>query len=205
MMKKIFDMAYEVDGNCINIEQDAGFGEVNRVSLHPIHLRLLATEAGLMKGDEDAWRRVEALERRLLRLRNRVETLDQWIAEDVGKEAPDLAMALHSAFSEATLAMLDEWCSDVDPSTVQAAKTEMEPSGNPIGSPCKATRCAAWDCGPGGAAMNEAFAMAEVEAMLSRLRELRGDWPWGEVRQAFNEAADRLDVLVSKLTQERTK
>lgn len=124
MLTKIWDMSYEVHGECINIEQDSGCGEVNAVSLHPIHLRLLATEAGLMQGDQDAWRRVEALERRLFRVRSRVEELDRWLAEDLGKDSPDLA--LHSTFSAATLAILDEWCAEMT-----ATQTQPEPSTNP--------------------------------------------------------------------------
>lgn len=38
--------------------------------------------------------------------------------------------------------------------------------------------------------------------MLQRLRALRDQQPWGEVRQAFNAACDRLDVLASKLYTE---
>lgn len=39
---------------------------------------------------------------------------------------------------------------------------------------------------------------AEIQGMLSRLRTLRDGYE-GELRHAFNDAADRLDVLESKL------
>lgn len=75
-MSKIWDLSYEVDGDSIYLEQDAGIGEVHRMELHSIHLRLLATEAGLLKGNINAWERVETLERRLSILVERIEELD---------------------------------------------------------------------------------------------------------------------------------
>jgi hypothetical protein len=41
--------------------------------------------------------------------------------------------------------------------------------------------------------------LAELEAMLERLRALRNAHRWGEVRQAYNAAIDRLDVLCSRV------
>lgn len=41
---------------------------------------------------------------------------------------------------------------------------------------------------------------AQVRDMLDRIRAMRDACPSGELRRAFNEAADGLDVLESKLT-----
>lgn len=43
--------------------------------------------------------------------------------------------------------------------------------------------------------------LAELEAMLERLRVLRNRHSWGEVRQAYNAAFDRLDVLCCRVHQ----
>ena len=47
-MEKIYDIAYEIDGDTINLEQDIGHGEVHSVALHRIHLQLLAEKMGLL-------------------------------------------------------------------------------------------------------------------------------------------------------------
>lgn len=47
MMTQIYDLAYEVDEDgSVNVEQDAGCGEVSRITLHPIHVRLIAEQVG---------------------------------------------------------------------------------------------------------------------------------------------------------------
>ncbi|QJW84361.1 hypothetical protein HK414_12990 [Ramlibacter terrae] len=71
MMNKMEELAREVTGDSVMLEQGAGFGEVDRVSLHALQVRLLAAEMGLLEGDGNAWRRVDALERRLRVLTDR--------------------------------------------------------------------------------------------------------------------------------------
>lgn len=47
--------------------------------------------------------------------------------------------------------------------------------------------------------------LAELEAMLKRLREMRDQHPWGEVRSAYNATTDRLDVLCSRVYEGEKK
>lgn len=47
-MEKIYDLAFEIEGENIRLEQDAGIGEIHVIDLHMIHLRLLAERAGLL-------------------------------------------------------------------------------------------------------------------------------------------------------------
>lgn len=46
-MTKIPDIAFDIDGEIINLEQDAGCGEVNRIQLHRIHLQHFAGKLGV--------------------------------------------------------------------------------------------------------------------------------------------------------------
>jgi hypothetical protein len=48
-METIPDLAFEIDGDQINLEQGAGLGEVDRVTLHRIHLLHLAQRFGLIR------------------------------------------------------------------------------------------------------------------------------------------------------------
>ena len=47
--EKMYDLGIELldDGN-INLEQDAGYGEMSRITLHPSQLRLIAERTGLL-------------------------------------------------------------------------------------------------------------------------------------------------------------
>jgi hypothetical protein len=110
MKTKIFDMAYEIDNDMADIEQDVGCGEVNAVYLHKTQIGVLAGEMGLLKGDADAWRRVAALERRLGLIRDRIEMLDGmlWKVAEDRYEVNDACV-----FSEATLDVVNEYCAEI--------------------------------------------------------------------------------------------
>lgn len=115
MMTKIYDLAYEFNENSeVLIEQDTGCGEVDRVILHPIHLRLLCTELGMFNGSESAWRQVATLTRRLKLLRARVETLHDMLVSmpvyppGAGDDSSE------NLFSEATLEMANEFCAELE-------------------------------------------------------------------------------------------
>lgn len=112
-MTRIFDLAYEIDGESVQLEQDTGCGEIDRIALHPVHVQLLATELGMLRGDQDAWRRVEALERRLHILKDRIAVLD-----DMLWSTPVYPLGSNSAdpqcvYSDATLTLAEEWCVDL--------------------------------------------------------------------------------------------
>lgn len=127
MFTRIWDMSYEVEDDCINIEQDAGCGEVHRVSLHPIHLRLLASEAGLLEGDADAWKRVETLERRMRSLCIRIASLDEQLwAVPVFPPGSDRADPIN-LYSEATRELAEEWAEDLGLTVADELEATQEP------------------------------------------------------------------------------
>lgn len=112
-MQKIPDLAWAIDGTVVRLEQDAGMGDVVVIDLHPMHVRLLASELGLLKGDPDAWRRVEILERRLRLLAERIAELDDrlWAVPvcppGSRNDDPDLY------FSDATRVLAAEFVADL--------------------------------------------------------------------------------------------
>lgn len=123
-LEKIYDMAWEIEGGQALIEQDSGCGETDRVVLHPIHVRLIASEMGLLEGNADAWSRVETLERRLRILCERIGELDSrlWsvpvFPPGSKNDDPDLW------YSDATLTIAQEFCADLAPSTAPRATSE---------------------------------------------------------------------------------
>ena len=111
-LTKIYDMAYSVEDDAVTIEQDTGAGEVNTVWLHPIHIRLLATEMGMLKGDLDQARRVGTLERRLRLLRDRIKDLDQ-LLWSVPSFPPD-STSEDCILSSALLDLANEFCAEFE-------------------------------------------------------------------------------------------
>jgi hypothetical protein len=96
----------------VMIEQDGGCGEVDRICLHSLHVRHLASELGLLKGDADAWTRVRTLERRLLILRDRIEQLDNMLWS-VPCMPPGSGPTSDCVYSDSTLIIADEFCADL--------------------------------------------------------------------------------------------
>lgn len=132
-LRKMYDLAYGIDTEGdVHIEQDAGAGEVDRVLLHPMHVRLIASELGLLKGEEGAWRRVETLERRLTVLRDRIETLNGALFAEPIYPAGDPRRDPNVIYSEATLEIAEEFCADLPFLTAGAdGAADTEPDANP--------------------------------------------------------------------------
>lgn len=95
-MTKIFDVAYEIDGDEITVEQDAGCGEVHRVTLHRIHLDHFARQTWLLNtptspvGNELMARQLAAVRDRAKALYELLESTptyppSQEESEDVGR------------------------------------------------------------------------------------------------------------------------
>lgn len=111
MMTKIYDLAYEINGDTINLEQDLGCGEVSRVDLHPMHLRLLCAEAGLFRGDADAWREVEKLSRRVRLLAHRIEHLGEYL--NLYSDSAHADLSYEQTYATATADLAAEFVADL--------------------------------------------------------------------------------------------
>lgn len=82
MSARMYDLAWQIEGDNIRLTQDNGCGEVSTVDLHPCQLRLLAERAGLLSpAPAVEWPR--GFERRLLRLQTDIGYLadDVWVVE----------------------------------------------------------------------------------------------------------------------------
>jgi hypothetical protein len=81
-MTKIPDIAFEVDGDYINLEQDSGCGEVDYVQLHKLHLRYLAEQSGILQEQRESElsaRTSELMKIELLDLRDGIEWLHDYL------------------------------------------------------------------------------------------------------------------------------
>lgn len=88
-------------------------GQVHTVSLHPIHIRHLAEEVGLApSSDPLAAKQIAALARRLRILRERIDTLGDFLTNHSDHRYADLSHELTLVTALADLA--DEFVADVD-------------------------------------------------------------------------------------------
>lgn len=112
-MIKIYDLAYEIDGDAIELEQGAGCGDVSRITLHPIHLRMLAEKTGLLAPSMniDAGRTIARLSRQMRLLLDRINTLDDWLNQAAQRGHEDLAE--ETTYSFATWEMANEFCKEL--------------------------------------------------------------------------------------------
>lgn len=93
-------------GKVIRLSQTAN-GETDCVAVHPVQVRYIAEQFGLVPtSDEDAAKAIAALQRRLCVMRDRARAqLDALKA--TGR--PE-----HLAYAEATAAIADEFCIDIE-------------------------------------------------------------------------------------------
>jgi hypothetical protein len=75
-MRKLYDLAYEIDGDNVTLEQDVGDGQVNAIYLQRLHLRHLAEELGLIAlAGAQRQREVTILQRRIHTLTDKLYDL----------------------------------------------------------------------------------------------------------------------------------
>ena len=98
----------------ILLEQDSG-GNLDRVAIHPIHLRYMAEKMGLLESsDPTAQKTIATLKRRMMALRDRIESLADWMAKYSDHKHADLSHETTQLNAMADLAR--EWCCDFDES-----------------------------------------------------------------------------------------
>lgn len=98
---------------CIILES-VDMGNIDRVTIHPVHLRYLADTFGL--GDTTTHKTIAALTRRLQLLNHRIQHLDNWLCNYSDSKHADLSY--EQAYSGGTADMAEEFCAelmDVEP------------------------------------------------------------------------------------------
>lgn len=139
MLTKIFDIAYEIDGDMIDLEQDMGCGEVHRVTLHRIHLRHLVEQAGLEPASSatDA-RTIAGLSRQVRLLADRIDKLDTMMLRigEKGHECVDEECAYSAASVELAQEFVDQLPESNPPKSGPISKVNNTESGT-IGNATK--------------------------------------------------------------------
>lgn len=96
----------------ILLEQDSG-GNVDRVAIHPLHVRHLAEKFGLVSTcDLEAARTIATMTRRMRLLAERVQHLNGWLHEQSDTRHADLTY--EQSYSQATADLAIEFCHELD-------------------------------------------------------------------------------------------
>lgn len=99
-------------GTLILLEQDSG-GNVDRVAVHPIHLRFMAEQFGLVPtSDPEGAKEIAILRRRLCLLRDRIDHLGHYLTNHTDRDRANLDYEI--SYAEATSDMADEFCVDFE-------------------------------------------------------------------------------------------
>ncbi len=113
----------------ILLTQDSG-GNIDRVAIHPIHLRYMAEKMGLIEtSDPTAHKTIATLTRRLQLLRDRVDHLADWLANHSDHKHADLTYELTYARATADIAasfhgeMMDTEPQEAAPAPIPSAKS----------------------------------------------------------------------------------
>lgn len=97
-------------GSLILLEQDSG-GNIDRVAIHPIHLRYMAEKMGLADtSDPQALKTVTTLQRRMVLLRDRIDKLHHYLVNHSDHKHADLSYEV--TYATACIDMADEFCAD---------------------------------------------------------------------------------------------
>lgn len=104
----------------IELEQQNGLDDPDRIQIHPLHVRLMAERLGLVStSDPEAARTVATMARRLGVLHARIDHLAEWLAVHSDHKHADLSYEM--TYARATADIADEFCAEL--SAQQADET----------------------------------------------------------------------------------
>ncbi len=119
------ELMTDEQGSLIILEQDS-CGNVDRVAIHPIHIRHMAEKMGLIEAsDPTARKTIATLTRRLLALNDRIIHLDYWLTHHSDSKHADLSYEQNYATATADIAA--EFCAEL----VETEPPTMTPDPTP--------------------------------------------------------------------------
>lgn len=116
---KIEHLSDGMDNGLILLEQDSS-GNIDRVAIHPIQLRYMAEKIGLVQsGEPQAQKTIATLQRRMTLLRDRIDTLHNYLVNHSDHRHADLSYEV--TYATACLDLADEFCADFESEELEQA------------------------------------------------------------------------------------
>ena len=140
MKTEIYGMTFEVNGDTLQLEQDAGCGDVDRMTLHRSQVALLAEQMGIVTApvDKAAQQAIAMLTRRLNVLHHRIGHLAHWLMANSDSEHADLSY--EQTYATATAEISEQFCFDLQAmlsglSTVSVPDADSAPGPHEVAAP----------------------------------------------------------------------
>ena len=115
-----------LESGCIRLENES-MGDSYVVDLHPVHLRHIVEKTGLVRklsaSESDAVRTAATLQRRMLALRDRIDSLADWMEKFSDHKHADLTCEMTQLHALQDLAC--EWCFEFDDNTTAMPNAEL--------------------------------------------------------------------------------
>jgi hypothetical protein len=129
------------NGPAIMLTQQEGIEDSDTIVVHPWQLRAACEHLGLIASDQQAEKTIATLQRRMVALRDRIDSLADWMATYSDHKHADLSHETTQLNTMADLAR--EWCHDFEESAQAApvisivgisenAKSECSPAQNQL-------------------------------------------------------------------------
>ena len=99
-------------GPAILLTQQDGIEEPQSVLVHPWQLRAGCEQFGIIASDPQAAKTIATLQRRMVKLRERIDDLADWMAKHSDHEHADLSY--ETTQLQALQDLADEWCADFE-------------------------------------------------------------------------------------------
>jgi hypothetical protein len=114
------------NGPAIMLRQQEGIEDSDTIGVHPWQLRAVCEQFGLIANDQQAEKTIATLQRRMVALRDRIESLADWMATYSDHKHADLSHETTQPNAMSDLAR--EWCCDFEES--QQAAPDVSIFGN---------------------------------------------------------------------------
>ena len=99
-------------GTAIMLTQQDGIEEPQSVLVHPWQLQAVCEQLGILSSDQQAAKTIATLQRRMVKLRERIDDLADWMAKHSDHEHADLSYETTQLRALQDLA--GEWCADFE-------------------------------------------------------------------------------------------
>ena len=120
------EMFTDEHGPLVTLTQSDGYAEPMEVTMHPWQLKTVLEQFGVVAADKDAGKAIATLERRLVQLRERIETLHDYLCNNSDHKHADLTWEV--VYATATLDIANEFCHDLDTPANSAPLQPLHPT-----------------------------------------------------------------------------
>ena len=116
-------------GPAILLTQQDGIEEPQSVLVHPWQLRAVCEQFGIIASDPQAAKTIATLQRRMVKLRERIDDLADWMAKHSDHEHADLSYETTQLRALQDLA--GEWCADFEEGLPEGFGEDLQPNTAP--------------------------------------------------------------------------